>query len=461
MNVLGIEIRADALAVARLKGSPFGLRVEGYEVFKGETLKARVEGLKSHVAALGIKNPRVSLALPRSVTVSGVIDIPAPDPSALGGILRFELEKHIPFKAEDAYWGYEVAGRKDRVFSVLFAAVRKSTVDKIVEEFKGAGMTPRSVVFWQASVINALDRWKKTALPANTAIVGLDAGTVTLDVVSGFVPVYSKTLSGAALREGGWSVAVKRELGAFLRSAGDRAVKLDECALLAEDAHEGGLIDELSNDLNLPAGPVRLKGLSVPPSAVPALGAALSALGRGRVNIDLFAPSAAGKGSEHLKSLALAAAVAILLLLTGATYIVKDWVTLKGFESALSSAKAEKEKVDGLAAELKAADERIRALEGIRGGNSPGALEVLRELSVLLTSGTWLTGFEYSGGVVFIEGFSDRASAELIEMERSALLKDAEFAGPVTKGRGGKEHFRIKFSVRDRNEIKEAGKGAR
>jgi Tfp pilus assembly protein PilN len=459
MNLLGVEIRADALAVAHLKSSLLGLKVVGFDVFKGDTLKARVEGLKSRISGSAIKDPGLSVVLPRNATISRVIEVPAPDASAIGGILRFELEKHIPFKVEDAYWGFEAVGRKDKVFSVLFAAARKNTVDKIVGEFTEAGLTPHSVVFWQASVINALARWKNTALSADTAIVGLDAGTVTLDVISDMVPVYSKTISAGALREDGWSGAVKRELGAFLSSAAAREKK-HECVVLSEEADEGGIIDALSNDLNLPVGPARLKGLGVPASAAPALGAAISALGKGRINIDLFAPSGAVKGSEHLKTLALSAAVALLLVLTGATYLVKDRLTLDRLDSALSEARLEKEKVDGLAGELKAADERIRALEGIKGMDSPGALEVLRELSVLLPAGTWLTGFEYNGGVVFIEGFSDSASAELLKMERSGLMRDAEFAGPVTKDRGGKEHFRIKFSVRD-NEIKKTGKVAR
>jgi hypothetical protein len=39
-------------------------------------------------------------------------------------------------------------------------------------------------------------------------------------------------------------------------------------------------------------------------------------------------------------------------------------------------------------------------------------------------------------------------------------MKDVEFAGPVTKGRG-KEHFRIKFRAMGYTEMKEAGKDGR
>ena len=95
------------------------------------------------------------------------------------------------------------------------------------------------------------------------------------------------------------------------------------------------------------------------------------------------------------------------------------------------------------------------------GRNSGGALDVLKELSVMLPKDTWLTDFEYGEGVVFIEGFSEKASSQLLKMERSGFVQDVEFAGPVTKGPGGKEHFRIKIKITDYNMAKEDGEAAK
>jgi Tfp pilus assembly protein PilN len=463
MDVLGVQIRTDALAVARVRSSIFAVKAQSYDLIRGETLKDRVDGLRSYISGNAIENPRIALVLPRGVTISSVIEVPAPDASALGGILKFELEKHIPFKPDDAYWGFETVGRKDKVFSVLFAAVRKNTVDKIVEEFSAAGLVLDSVGFWQGCLINALAQWKSPARGGNRAFIGISDGEVTLDVFSDLVPVYSKSVSAVRLGEEAWTGAVKRELAAFLRSSGTASpVKIDECSVISDEEPEGASVAELSKDLNLPVGSLSLNGLGLPSSAALALGASISALGKGRINIDLFAPLGSKKvNSGYLQTLALAFAVAVLLLLTGATYLIKDWFTLRRMESAVAEARVEKEKVDGLADSLKSAGERVKVLEGVQGANSPGALDVLHDLTVTLPQDTWLTDFEYNDGVVLIEGFSESASTQILTLERSGRMKDVEFAGPVTKGRGGKEHFRIKFKVRGHDEIIEAGKGGR
>lgn len=462
MDVLGIEIRADSLAVAHFKSSFFSLKPKGYAVFGGDTIEDRLRGLKSHISVNAIKDPRVAIVLSRGSSVYGVIDVPAPNLSAIKGILRFELEKHIPFGIEDAYWGFDVIAKKKKVFSVLFAAVKRNTVDKIVEEFRGAGLEPENVGFWQASVGNALFRRKNYSRGGRVALAGLNPGTVTLDVFSDFVPVYSRSIGSVSVRDDDGAGALKAGLTAFLRFK-DRSTsekKIEECVLITEKPPEGGALKEWERDLGLPVVPLRLNGIEAPFSAA-AVGTAISATGKGRVNLDLLPSSVVNSGSGLLLTLALSTVVVILLLLTGATYIIKDRVMLGGLDSAIAEAKARKTKIEGLVDSGNASSGRIRALERIRGVNTPGALDIMRELAVTLQKDTWLTDFEYDEGVVFIEGFSDRASSQLLKLERSGIMKDVEFAGPVTKSPGGKEHFRIKLKVTDYNGMKEDGKAAK
>lgn len=450
MDVIGVEIRKDLLAVTVVNSSLLGCKIKGSELIRGESLKERLDGLKRYISANSIKDPLIALALPRNAVLSNVISIPSPDHSSIKRILGFELEKHVPFKAEDAYWGFETIGRKDSLFSVLFAAVRKNTVDKLIEEFRAAGLEPVFAGSWQASIINALAHLKSTDEGALIAVIGMNTGEVSIDVLAGFVPVYSSRVSQSRLKQGALASAVASELGVFLNSAdapsGKR--KLDGCMSVSLD-QDKRVLEELSICLGMPVTPLRLYCDEGQSMSAPAFGAALCAVGRARVGINLLPSTPAGKGAYGLtRTIALAGALAGMLLMTGAAYLVKDWVTLKRLESAVAEAKLEKQKVQGVADSLKSADERIRVLEEIKGSGLPGALDVLKETTVMLPPGTWLTDFEYNSGVVIIEGYSDGASAQLIRMEQSAVVEDAEFAGPVTrKGPGGQEHFRIKMKV--------------
>jgi len=238
--------------------------------------------------------------------------------------------------------------------------------------------------------------------------------------------------------------ALASMLAAFAESEKRPGKKFEGGVVIPDNA--GTWFKDLSSQLGVPVAPFRLSGLgNAPSSAVAAVGAALAAAGKGRADIELLQSNKGKQAGSALKRvIALSTAAAGLFFLTGAAYIVKDRIMLDRLDSMLEEARAVKGKVEGVADSLSASSARLKTLEEIKGSLSPGALEVLRELALTLPQGTWLTDFEYRKGSVLIEGFSDRASTQLLRMEGSGLIKDAEFTGPVTVARG-KEQFKIRF----------------
>lgn len=444
MDVIGVELRKDGLAIQRVNCSLFGFKAKGCELFTGATLREMLDGLKSYISSNGITEPVIALTLPRSAAITGVLHIPAPDEASVGRILAFELEKHIPFKTDEACWAFEVTGKKENLFSAFFAAARKNTIDKTLSEFRAAGLEPSFVTIEQAAVINAIANFEKNT--QSLAVVGRMNSEYTFDLYSGNAPIYSSRINPARVKRDGLPAAVSAELSGALRLAGKASeTKPDRCIAVSESI-DAGTLAELSNGLGLAVSALSSEGRKIYAGAY---GAALSAAGKGKVNINLLPATVSSKSSSGLgKTIGLAASLAGILLLTGATYIVKDIVTIKRLESAVAEAKLQKDKVQGLADSHNSADERIRVLEEIKGSGAPGALDILKDLTVMLPQGTWLTSFEYNSGFVLIEGYSDAASSQLLRLEQSDVVKDAEFAGPVTK-QGGKEHFRIKLKVRE------------
>lgn len=444
MDVIGVELRKDGLAIERLSNSLFGCKAKGREHIPGANLREMLDGLKSYISSNGIKGPVIALALPRSAVMTGVLHIPAPEEASVGRVLSFEIEKHIPSKLEDTCWAFEVTGKKETNFEVFFAAVRKNILGKTLSAFRDACLEPSFVTVEQAAVINALATLEKNT--QTLAVVGRMDSEFTFDLYSGKAPVYSGRINPMRVKRDGLATATAAELACALRHSGKaQTAKPDRCVAVSEAIDEGTL-GELANGLGLAVTALSIEGQKIYAGAY---GAALCGAGKGTVNINLLPSTPSGKSSSGLgKTVGLAASLAGVLLLTGATYIVKDIVTMKRLESAVAEARLQKDKVEGLADSHKSADGRIRVLEEIRGSGVPGALDILKDLTVMLPQGTWLTSFEYNSGVVLIEGYSDAASSQLLRLEQSTVVKDAEFAGPVTK-QNGKEHFRIKLKVRE------------
>ena len=70
------------------------------------------------------------IGIPRSQVILKHITIPAPDEKLIKKILEFEIERHIPLKAEEIYYDFQVAGRLDKnIFKVLIVAVRRGFID--------------------------------------------------------------------------------------------------------------------------------------------------------------------------------------------------------------------------------------------------------------------------------------------------------------------------------------------
>lgn len=448
MDALGIEIRKDAWAAAHVKSSLFGVRVEKLFLLNGEDPDRRLAELNGYLSDKRLKGARVAVVLPRKSAMTGVVKVPAPGTEALEGVLKFELEKHIPFQPEETLRSFHILKKDRNVFTVFFAAAGREAVDAVARRFTGLSSGPASVVPWQAAVYNALFSSKELQPGKNTAFMWIGEQELRLEVFESMYPAYSRTVLISGQKER-WIEEVKKELKYYLTLAGACERRLDECRVIDEDGSASSeLVSFLSSELGLPVEPMRLK-YGAYPSAAPAVGAALTALGSSSVAIDLGGSSQKGLPAQRRSTLVLGLLAGLLLVTAGVSYPVKDRIASSRLAAAMSGVEDEKKKIEKHDEMLKTMEGRITALEEIE-GSSTGLLEVLKELTILLPRGTYLTGFDYNGAgntgrTVAIEGVSGRASSVLLKMERSERIKAPEFAGPVVKGPEGKERFRIKF----------------
>lgn len=87
---------------------------------------------------------RVALRLPRSEVLELVLDLPAATEENLGEVLGFEMDRNTPFRAEQVYFGFDIAGRdrERQRLQVRLRVVPRVIVDAWLKRLAQLGLTP-------------------------------------------------------------------------------------------------------------------------------------------------------------------------------------------------------------------------------------------------------------------------------------------------------------------------------
>jgi general secretion pathway protein L len=400
--------------------------------------------LRAELDARRLAPRAVAIGLPRSIVTVKPVELPAvgADPREM---VRFELERHLPFATEDAAFDFvplramENGDAADHVARrVLLAAADRRVVDtalRIVQETK---IRPRSVTVASHDLVGL------ARVPGRARVVWLHRVEDTVEVL--FVAdggvVMSRTLPAGDDR----TVAseIRRSFG---------VVKWRSC--------DGIWI---SGDAVAPVGPTDspLAELGAPvtaPNYTLAARRALGAIeGSPRGALELAVAVALGPVDRPLDllppaqrpfrftrgQLATAGVAAVAAVLAIAALMVPGYRDGR----RLATLNADITRLDPAVREV---ERMLKDLEGKRRLVSTvatlehGALKplpVMRELTDLLPNDAWLTLLSLDAKGVELTGQANTASALIPLLENSPRFERVEFASPVTRGRE-REQFRI------------------
>lgn len=445
MDAFGIEIRKDSWTLVHVKSSLFSARVEGYSLLSGAGCAARLDELKTYISRKCAGAPKIAIVMPREFSLCGILHIPAHDYVSAGKILKFEVERQLPFAPDLADYGFHIIKTGKDLSQVFLAASKRDFIDDISGEFRNSGIEPDYICNWQACLLSGLLYHKRISDGKKTTVISLSRAAVSLDIFAGLKPVYSRWIGTSRT---GLKDIVKRELNLSRLSTGTNQ-KIDECLVISEAEPEKEFLSWLEENTGAPAR------ADAPLQAAPALGGALSILGKGAVNINMARRHSINPPAAYPLAQKLTAVISFLAVFTGASHIITDWLDLRRLRPGLVSINAEKRSLQKIADSLRSIEGRVNTLDGIKGAGIFPPLDILKELTLLLPHGTWLSSFEYKDGVITIEGYSEGASMLLIKMGRSEVIRDFEFEGPVTKGPQDKERFRMKCRLKTTPTTKE------
>ena len=431
---LGIVLKDQRLAVVALAGN------RARQVFTLEEQENPAAVLRGELDTRRLGVRRASLALPRSLATVKLLELPPAVGGSLAQMVAFELERHVPFPAEDAAFDFlPLPARRGAPQRVLVVACERRTVDRALRLLEEARLAPRSLTVACHDLLSLLASGPKGKRTVWVHIVGDDAELLFL---RGPRLHLSRSVSAAAdlsdeirksLMHLGWE-----EL-AGLWVSGDRAQEILASGELA----------------GLGASPA-------PPPLSSRARTAVASLGESANGLTVLALAAALAPRDRPLNLLPAALrprrltwaqrvtgvnVAAAALLGIAVLFAQGYQSqrqLNRVNAAIRALDPEVKDVERLVADVDKKRQLLATLRTVE-ESALRPLPLLRELTELIPADAWLTTISLDTKSIELTGQATAANQLIPLLEGSPRLEKVEFASPVTKGRD-KEQFRIKAS---------------
>jgi len=400
------------------------------------------EALRAELDARGLAPRSVAVGLARAAVVVKPIELP-PVVGEMREMVRFELDRHLPFPADDAPFDFlplppdgEAGQPPSETKRVLIAAADRRVVDTAVRLAEEAKLRPVSITVAAHDLLALV----KTVHGERVAWIHRSGDTADLLLLNGATLVLSRSLpatDGTALAE-----EVRRSLAVARWRAGDAVwVSGDHADAVADALAPLGL--PVTRPPYTPSAARWLAAITEEPRGARELAVAVASR-RGVRPLDLI-PSALRPRRLTRPQWITVGMLAATVVLSIAALLVpgyREHRVLNALNRDVARIDPEVRIVERVLGELERKRALLAAVQSIE-ASVVRPLPVLRELTEILPGDAWLTMLSFDTKGVELTGQAAQASALIPVLENSPLLERVEFASPVTRGRD-KEQFRIR-----------------
>jgi Tfp pilus assembly protein PilN len=423
----------DRLVVASVKGG----RVDAFVVDAAEPASA----LRAELDARKIRSRAAALGLGRGSVVVKPIELPEVG-GEVGDMVRFELERHVPFATDDAPFDFvplppdagprAAAGRR-----VLVIAADRRMVDGVMRIAHDAGLRPVSITAAVHDLIGLVHLSRKRRV-VWVHRAGNDTDLMFLDGPALRLSRQVPNADDAAL-----AAEITKSFGVVRWRACDSLWMSGDTA---GPAPAGNALEDVGVPVTAPPwtkSAQRLLGqLGHEPRGAFEMALAAAVARRGRP-LDLIPPALRPRRVTRAQVATLATATAAVALAIGALLMpgYRDRQRLRAVNAEITRVEPEVRSVERVRDELERKKKLLAIIESLE-TNTIRPLPVLRDLTDLMPNDAWLTLLSIDGKGVELTGQAAAASALIPLLENSPRLERVEFASPVTRGRD-KEQFRI------------------
>lgn len=478
-EILGIEFKEDSIILTHIKNSLSGMRALSSSTFPFKGDDETISAIREHLSRRGIRNGRVFVSIPDKWAIIKFTELPLTKErgkDALPQLMRYEIERHIPFQIEDVLYDFQIVDERDTDFTVVFAAVPKEKLDAVNEFLQKLSLSPDVITISSFAVLNSMEMsgvsvggWREVA-----GIAGKSAFFSKKEQVNVSLYIHGMEANMAVIKNGS-CVSLKSFLMDEMRPlqsfADDIALYMtnilpelsaagfNNLLLAGGTASVPGIEDALKEKLGINIIPVNLldnlKGPEMTGIAA-SFGAALNGLGIGsyRINMLQHKEYHETKRTASIVAKALIALVLFLVLGIFATGAVKEKKYMQSIEGELKKNEPQVKALEKLSSDINTFKIQRDFLINVK--REDIALETLRELSNVLPADTWITNLDYKGvssigekkseGEIVMSGFSASSSGLISLLEDSPLFEQVVFVGPIRKVME-KEGFKLKASL--------------
>jgi general secretion pathway protein L len=453
---IGVEISNDHLKIAYLKATPFSTQIPAHAVYDLDAASRFDEKMDTIAGLLNefLRRHRIASAciwigLPAKMVIQRVIRLPLAAKENLAKTIEYELPKYIPLASEDIYFRYQILAedRDQRQLKILVAVVKKKDLAPLIEVRKRLGAGIYGVESAATAGINGL-KWASGAISEKTYALAYAADdTVHLSYFEGEQLQFIRTLdlNDDLMYQ---SERIRQEFYQGTISAESEAIPALKVYCHGPDATDD-LLQKLSRMPNLAFSPLDLSQSPLKDSvSIAGTGLALKSLQPVSVNINLFPEQFRKKPSVIGRYMTLALVVLTLIcgMAWAGSHFTHQRIIDRRVERELDELSDEIKALGQTQSEIAALRERIDYLNDLGQERIP-ALQFLKELTQILPDTAWLRGLSVADNRVEIQGYADYSTQLIAKLEASPLFANAKFISTITKGRDGKEVFKIGFEI--------------
>ena len=452
---VGINIESTCVSLVYLKASLKGLCLAAHALYplEKEDPEEKTAEIRKHVTEFleehGISSADIFLAIPRDMAILRYIELPVAVKENLRGTLLYEMEKYVPLPVDDIYFDCQIIAedKETNKLRVLLVAVKKEFIDPYVNLENPLGSGVSGVEISSTALVDYLSSQPDTASVDPLALVYLGNGHLELSLVKKRLLHYSRYVKIDHPSGGAPQYPILEELDVLRKTHGQEQGRL-EVLVCGPDA--AGVVELLKGEEDIGLRSLELSGTGIPSDVLaPAYGLALRGIRKVPMDINLLPVGLRKKVSKiRYYALFLLSGLFILSILAwGGSNILHQKRVSDKLDSEIKQLGTEVASINRTQTKLKELENKIDALNALRQRHVP-ALSVLRDLSKELPEGAWLDRLAITDKGGEIEGSADSASKLIPLLAASPLLKDVAFLSPITKGKDGKERFRIGFKMR-------------
>jgi len=388
---------------------------------------------------------QVVLSLPRRAAYVSRLIVPETARDVLTDVIDYQSDRLLPISKEDVYTDYvtfDVGTEEKRIEVTLFAFARQE-IEAYLATLQQAQLRPQTVTLSSAALTSTL-AFCHASLQAPCLLVVQDDGWVELDSIGGKRLVASQM---APLTQN-VSKAELDELVAqtFMRSF--PGVPASEVPVFLGGASElfPLQVDEVHDLQLLTATHFALTAEeALPPAALPALGAALQAVGEGLEAVNLLPKERRAQREKRLSpfTLMLGGVIAILCVVWLVSALVQQHRVLRTLSQQQTTLQGPVNKVQTQEDEGAKLQARLKTLDGV---TQKKVVLILKSLTEILPERFYLNHFRYRDGDIEMsglnlspkeggtEGEGAKSAADLLaDLENSPCLRNVAPKAPFTR----------------------------